>query len=698
MQLTFLKQFPLIRVLIPLIAGVWVAGHISLSGIWVFALVITAFVLWFFFSFRFLRKPSFRIRHLPGVFLLGFVFLFGLEWADLRKTKVVDSNTYAYIKGYVVDGLGQTSKSYKYKVVSEVLKTDSVTYSEKLTGILYVAAGKMCSRLKPGDVVFLKGRLIPFDMSVNPYAFNYSEYLIHERISFRIRAFPKNISLCENESVSSVAVFVNRLHDKISSVYEKAGITGDELGLLKAVFMGDRSGLMPESKKAFSDAGVMHLLAVSGLHLGIIYMLLVFLLKPLSGDKTRKLKVLMVLMILWSYALFTGLSSSVFRAAVMFSMMETGTLLRRSASVFNQLIASMLIIILIDPYSIYKAGFWLSHAAVAGIAGFYPFINRLLSFRFVLFRWVWSLVSVSLAAQLATFPLSIYYFHKFPVYFILSNVLMVPVLTPVLLLAFAISLMAVFPVSISFISLPAAPLNVLLKYMTELAGFIGGLPGADIKYVNFTGIELFLFGMLFFSLILYFDEKRKAAIFISLISMIVMISSFTIDKLNRFGYSSFVVFSQWHTTILNRLDHEANRLFLSDSLTSLQTDYVCGGYWSKHGAGYPEITVFRKEKPQIELFTVGDKKILLLHNIYKLAGVPVKPEVNSLILSGQRCAGLNELKRSVSFDDLIISTGLSSKMRYMIRGKAELLNIPYFDVNIEGAWRCETYGNSLHVQ
>ena len=605
---------------------------------------------------------------------------------------MIDGNSDVIFKGYVVANLGQTPKSHKYKIVSEVLKTDSVvTMTEKLSGILYLKKNNISEGLKPGDVILVKGRLVPFEKPLNPFAFDYSRYLKHERTSFRIWASPELVKLENGRSEKTLPVSINRLHDKISDVYERSGITGSELALLKALFMGDRSELVQENKKAFSDAGVMHLLAVSGLHLGIIYMLLIFLLKPLKNDRSKKIKVCLVLMVIWGYALFTGFSSSVFRAAVMFSMVEVGTLLKRSNSVYNQLIASMLIIILVEPYSIYKAGFWLSHAAVAGIVTFYPLINNLLTFRFIIFRWIWSLTSVSVAAQLATFPLSIYYFHKFPVYFILSNVLMVPVLAPVLLLAFVIALFAVLPVGISFIKIFSGPLNVFLGYMTDIAGFTGNLPGAVIRYITFSGVVVALTGMLFLSIIIYFNEDRRLALFTFMISLLLLVSSLTYDKIREYKYSAFVVFTQNYTGIFNMLDQKSNKVYITDSLSDIRLDYVAGGYWSKHGARFPEVMVFPEDQPEIRYFSVGDKKILLLHNIYKLTATTFRPDIDYLVLSGRRCPGLNELNSSVGFDNVILSSGLDRKSRYRIRKSSDRLNIPCYDVCSDGAWLCETY-------
>ncbi len=689
MQFNFLKQFPLLRVAIPLIIGVWL--HDYFNGIDIsklFIPVILSFILWLFSSFRFLGDPSYRYRYLPGMIFIIFVFLFGIAWGNLRSTKAIDSKSDAVLKGYVVASLGQTPKSHKYKIVSEVLKADSVVTTEKLSGILYLKKNNSSVKLKPGNVILLKGRLFPFEKPLNPFAFDYSQYLIRERISFRIWAMPEFVKVEKGKPKNSLSIFINRLHERISNIYERSGITGDELALLKAVFMGDRSELVQENKKAFSDAGVMHLLAVSGLHLGIIYMLLIFLLKPLRSDRTKKIKVFVVLIVIWGYALFTGFSSSVFRAAVMFSMVEVGTLLKRSNSVYNQLIASMLIIILVEPYSIYKAGFWLSHAAVAGILAFYPLINNLLTFRFIVFRWLWSLTAVSVAAQFATFPLSIYYFHKFPVYFILGNVLMVPVLAPILLLAFVIAVFTVLPVGISFIKLFSGPLNSLLGYMMDIAGFVGDLPCATLRHLYLSSFELALLVLLVFVLILYRYENRKEAVFIFLISAILLMVSFSYDRFRRGKYSAFVVFSQRSTGVFNDLTFHKNKVFLTDSLNEFELEYICSGWWSKHGATEPDVVVFKDGMPEVKLLRVGKERIMVIHNVRKIFNAGVKPHVDHIVLSGKECPSFEQLKNGIIFESFILSSGLNSWSGRKIKYQARQAGLSYFDVSKQGAWVC----------
>ena len=686
MQLRFLKEYPLLKVVIPLIFGIWLREYFRLQvELPVLAALVAAFLLWIIFSFRFIQRPVYRLRYISGVLLFVYVLLFGLVWSSLRSVKIYDSGDDVIFKGYIVESLGQTSKSYKYKAVSQILKTGKSVSKEKLNGIIYIQQNNTSGRLGPGDEILLQGRFVPFDKPENPYAFDYSRYLMHERISFRIWAKPEYVRLEAGERINSFSVYISRLHSKLSKFFEKTGITGGNLALLKAFFMGDRSELVRENKQAFADAGVMHLLAVSGLHLGIIYLILVFLFKPL---KKGIAKVLFILLLIWGYAFFTGFSSSVFRSAVMFSMVETGTLLKRRNTVYNQLIASMLIIILADPYSVFKAGFWLSHSAVAGIVAFYPLINNVVYFRFILFRWIWSLASVSVAAQLATFPLSIYYFHQFPVFFIFSNVLMVPVLAPVLVLTLVVSLLSVFPVSMSFIKVLSGPLNDLLGYMNETADFIGSVPNAVIKYISFSGSELFLVVLIFLSVAIYINEKWKPAVFTALISVFLLMVSFTVQRVVKYLKPDLVVFSKKNTGICNVLSGDRNIVYLTEKVSGRQLDYVCGGYWSMRRAEVPDVKVLDKDGPEILYFSIREKKILLLHNVDKTAVLKGKIKLDVLILSGKRSVSVQELRKDFDIRMVVLSTGLKYRIRKNTETELKKIKIPYFDVNTCGAWVC----------
>ncbi len=687
MPLSLVKQYPILRVVIPLVFGIWISDKISCHNILI-VFLLSIFTGWLILAFYFFKHPVYRYRYLTGLLFVVIVFLFGVEWYHVRTTNIINSSSSVIIKGYVSSIEGETQKSYKYKITSDILKTDSVVTTQKLIGLLYLKKDSTVEPLRIGETVYISGVLFPFAKPANPYAFDYSKYLERERVSFRVWTTADKVKKIDVLPVSTFNIFIGKIRENISLFYEKNGIEGEELAVLKAMFLGDRSELLPEDKRSFSHTGVIHLLAVSGLHLGIIYLMLILLLKPLSSGKLKRYRVVIVLLVLWSYAFLTGLSSSVFRSAIMFSLVEVGTLLKRHSSVYHQLLASVLIIVLIEPYSIYKAGFWLSHVAVASIVYFYPLINNLVSFNFVVFRWVWSLISVSLAAQIGTFALSIYYFNMFPVYFIIGNILLVPLMAPVLILAFISAVLSFLPF-LNFAEIFVYPINDLIGFMINVTHFTEQLPGAVIKYISITDLELVLFGLILVSIIFFNREKRKAAIYMTMISLILLIVSFSYSKINRLCHEAFVVYSQRGKGIYNFLNYYENIVYSTDTLTEIQLGYICGGYWAKHNAKIPVVNEIEKNKQRAVFFIVGDREVLLLNSVCKFPSANYRPKIDFVVLSVSPKLSVKKIISEVDFEQIVLSSDNKPWVIERFEKEAAQLDISCYDVIKQGAWICD---------
>jgi competence protein ComEC len=636
--------------------------------------------------YNFIKRPSFGKRHIPGFLFVIVIFLFGVVWMQIRRSRIIDSDSDVVLKGYVLANEGETSKSFKFRVRSIILKTDSFVDHSKLTGIVYLKKDSVFKGLKPGDVFYLAGKFLPYSEPLNPYAFDYSAYLERERVSFRIWSSGAEFQKT-GEIIKTLSVRISLFRDELTSFFYSSGIRDENLALLKAMFLGDRSALDPVSKRNFSNAGVIHLLAVSGLHLGIVYLMISFFLVPLNDRKYRFLKSAIVLIFIWSYALFTGLAPSVFRAAVMFSMFETGSLLKRPDSPYNRLLASMLILIIIDPYSVYKAGFWLSHSAVAGIVFFYPLINNLIYFHFIPFRWLWSLISVSVSAQITTFPLSIYYFHMFPVYFIISNILLVPLLAPVLLLAFISAVSLLIPYAGNLSLLFTGPLNELTGFMLDVVRYTGELPGAVIKYISLSGYELLFMGGVFIALIMYVRGKVKKAYFVALISGILLMTSFIVNEFNYRNKESFIVYANNDTGIFNKVNSGLNILLLTDSLAGFEIDYICGGFWSTRNAEYPEIMVKDKSKPFTALFVAGNDMFVIMHNLKKI--IPLNGDIAgklNVVISGNCKILPEDFFNALKVKNVILASDVNYYYRKKIIKAAKTFKIDCYDVTKEGAF------------
>lgn len=286
------------------------------------------------------------------------------------------------------------------------------------------------------------------------------------------------------------------LRDKIVRLYEKMGFSGDNLALLTAFSVGERRGFPQELREVYASAGVSHLLALSGLHLGIFYMVLVALFS--SVGCLRRLFVvreLLALLLLWGFAFVAGLTPSVVRAAVLFTLVGVGRCLRRDGSALNSLAFAAVVMLIFSPRLLFDVSFQLSFAAVATLLLFLPWVRGVLRCDAYgrVYGAVASLVAVSLVAQVGTLPFVWYYFGTFPVYFLLANLLLVPLATLLMLLVVLLWVTTVFP----FVYQPVVwALECLLSFMNGVAGFVSELPGASFALPQVGVVGALLAGLL----------------------------------------------------------------------------------------------------------------------------------------------------------------------------------------------------------
>lgn len=289
------------------------------------------------------------------------------------------------------------------------------------------------TRPRYGEVWLVSGTPRPIDPPLNPGEFNYKQYLSYRNIYHQqyLRPFQRHILGTEPPNqLTLLATVVNRWAD---SVLTRQIGSRAEYGIVNAMILGVRDDLDTELYRAYSAAGAVHILSVSGLHVGILFAVLTFLLSFLiKRPRGKILMAVLQLVILWFYALVTGFSPPVLRSAGMFTLLILANAFGRQQQLMNTLGASAFFILCFDPYAAFSAGFQLSYLAVAGIGAWQSPLYQAFTFQN---KWVnrfWELTAVALVAQLITFPLGVFYFHQFPTYFLLANPIVI-VLSEVLL-------------------------------------------------------------------------------------------------------------------------------------------------------------------------------------------------------------------------------------------------------------------------
>lgn len=275
---------------------------------------------------------------------------------------------------------------------------------------------------------------------LNPYQFNYQSYLQRQGVLYQMHLNPKNYILVSNKPHTLFGISENirsSLQKKITMNFKSAEV----ISILNALLLGSRQNVSEELTTHYANAGAIHILAISGLHIGILLYLLNVILKPLHYIKHGKyISLLLSLCILWSFAFISGLSASVVRAATMFTFISIGEFLNRKAVIEHSIISSLLLLLLINPLFLFDVGFQLSYLAVLGIVWIYPIINSFWLPKNKFIRKYWQLLAISISAQLAIAPLSIFYFHQFPALFFLSNLVIIPFLGIILIIGFVLLL------------------------------------------------------------------------------------------------------------------------------------------------------------------------------------------------------------------------------------------------------------------
>lgn len=415
----FWKFIPIARLLIPFVIGIVLSSYypnaIAYSKL---TSITTALLILFTIS------SFFKISAGKSWLQFGYGFILNLSFCIIGYFGALVSNQHFYQnsplpKDYywvkIIDTYQEKNQSYKYIAV---IKSENSTEHKIL---IYTPKAFL---LYPGDQFAIHTLPQKIEPIKNPEQFNYKRYLWHKNIRYQVycKTSPKIISTTTHWKKWAMKGRIWAL-----SVFEN-NLKKDGFALASALVLGDKDYIDSDLMRAFSKAGATHVLAVSGLHVGIVFLIVQFLFNRLpKSQNLSRLKVLTGLLIIWTYAYLTGLSASVCRAATMFSFVLLGELFRKKSNVFNNIASSAFILLIISPYILMEVGFQLSYLAVLGIVYFQPKFNTLLCFNSWLPRKIWELTTVSISAQLTTFPLALLYFHQFPNYFLVSNLLVIPI-------------------------------------------------------------------------------------------------------------------------------------------------------------------------------------------------------------------------------------------------------------------------------
>ena len=452
---------------------------------------------------------------------------------------------------------------------------------------LYLEKSEAAINLSPGDIIESKSYFNEIEANSNPNTFDFKNYSRIQGI-YHQSYISSNEWELKKESPSSFYSFSSGIRSYFENKLDRSGISKSELGVIKALILGDKVDLEDSTRNNYAAAGAMHILAVSGLHVGIVLLILTIIFKPLKRLENGKLYFsLLIIFSIWLYAFITGASSSVLRSAFMFSIISIGMNLERDQSTIHAVIVSAFVLILINPFIVFDVGFQLSYAAVLGIIFLQPKIASYWLIKNKFLNYFWQIMAVSMAAQIATAPISLYYFHQFPSYFLLTNLVVIPA-------AFIILLFGILFLSLSWVPILGDALVYSLRYSTlvlnEFISIIAHIPGAVIDGLYLLKLEV----LMLYACICAFLAFWIYRIRYSLISTAVLVTSFL--SFNMFAEltiegSSELVFYKLKEGNAISLNKENSHILIYDNISHSDFKYNMKPHWNfRFGMNTPSNT------------------------------------------------------------------------------------------------------------
>ena len=558
-------QFPLTRIFIGFLFGLLSFRIVNFNI--AFAIIsLAACLIALLVSSFYSRKNAFY-KFLFGFFVLLTSASIGISTAVIHKenlnpnhytNQIADFEKVHYLDLLIVEKLKNTTKNNRY--ISQVKLLDGIRSCGKL--ILNIPKESAIVDLKIGSHLGVKGIIYKNKNPTNPNLFDYGKYLENQEIYAQIYAKQSQIKM-GNYEAGLWAGFSN-FRETIISNLEHSAISKEELNVLNALILGQQQDISPEVLKDYQYAGAVHVLSVSGLHVGFLLLFINFLLKPIGNSKKGSLlKLFIVVLSLWSFAVLTGLSPSIVRSATMFSFLAIGLHLRRTVNIYHTLLVSMLLILLFKPSFLFDVGFQLSYLALFFILWLQPILSEVWQPKNKITNYFWDIITVSFAAQIGAMPLSIYYFHQFQGLFFVTNLLILPLLGVIMAVGVLAVLIATFHSVPYFIS---KSIEFLISFLNAIIHWVASFDVFVFRNISFSKEMLWSSYLVIILIILWIKKPTFNRLTIAFTSILLTQIIFINQKNETQNNEELIIFNCRKSTIITQRIGSAVTVYSNDSI------------------------------------------------------------------------------------------------------------------------------------
>ena len=664
-------KFPLLTITISFAIGIIAEYYLQWS---LTILIVSLFLCLGIFCFLFWKSKKALIQNtLFGIATYLLAFTLGMMsfyiHSDLNSKNHYSKKSFEEtnsIRAIVSTTLKPNEKYNKYFVTLSHFN-DSIASGQLL---LYVPKTND-EALHCGDEIWLNNAVYPIPKAFNPYQFDYSKYLEKQNVFHQIYTNENQIKIIQTHK--TIDFYIETLRNNLSKSFDIHHFKPKTKAIIDALILGQRLELDKETIADYSNAGVIHILAISGLHISIIYFFIVFLLKPLKKVRFgAEIQLLIVLGILWLFALLTGLPASVTRAVTLFSFISIGKYFNQPKAIYNALAISAFLILLVKPNSIFDIGFQLSYAAVLSIVLFQPFYKKFYFTENKIAVYFSDTILVSLAAQIGVLPLSLYYFKQLPLLFLLANLVIIPLSSLVLIAGIIIlPLNYVLP---SFAIFLGKILEFSIQFMNDYIHWIAQFKSGIITNISFSGWLTFSLYLVIIAFVYWLYHAKVKNVKYILGTLLLFQLSYISIKWSENNSSELVIFNE-KTTLIG-IKNKNNVIAFSD----IPENHNATLNHYTRGTFSDSLRIF----PMQNTLSFKDKRVLIVDSIgiYKTS---IRPEI--IVLTQNPKINLTRLINEVKPKEIIADKSNYKNTIKLWEATCRKEKIPFHAIAEKGFYR-----------
>jgi competence protein ComEC len=664
-------EIPFVVLLLPFLAGIGIGIYFPSVPFDAF-IQVTLYSLAFVFillNLFYKRLRLYKFKWLGGVLIHSLLFLLGwivvLHYNELNSKDHFSKKQSSYLLVKV---------SNEPKLSGDLLRFTATIEAGVQKGKIIPTTGNLLVSVKDstarniyyGDELLIPSTYKAIDPPLNPAEFNYKKYLANQNIYYQEFLYPHQYVVLKGNTGSAIVAYSLRVRQKLVEKLKLHMQNPEAIAVASTLILGYKADLSNDVLQAYSKTGTIHVLSVSGAHVAILFVLLSFVLSFLDKFRYgRLIKAVCIILIIWYYSLLTGFSPAVCRAAVMISMVIIGKTYSRHISTLNILAVSAFFLLLYNPFFIVDVGFQLSYLAVGGLIILQPVVYDWLDIENKWLDKLWALCSVSIAAQVITFPLSAFYFHQFPVYFLISNIFIV------------IPTAVIMYTGMAYLLLPDVPyvssalgwvLEKSILLMNKVLLLIEHFPYSGINKIWITTTEYLLLYIVIISIFYFLYERRSWLLKIAICSLLLLACMISFKRSNNLASDNITFLNlRKHTGIIFKVGTQA--LIVSDLKDTDKTyRYSVQPYLDSCQVSSAHIVAPTADVrlpflvKSSNLVQFQNKRILLFDKRLQKITLPGKIKLDILLISNNPDADINFINKYYDYKLLIIDN-TNSKIR-----------------------------------